>query len=205
MRNAEQQWAEFLGLPRYSTGLPCHRGHVAERYTKGSDCVVCVQERTYARYHANLDASRTLSRERGRLLDPERRRATGRRYYQRNSDRVKARAKLARDADPTQNRQAVRRWRQRNPDLVKAATAQRRGMKRSQSCTCCTLADVAAVYARARPFLDEVDHIVPLALGGAHCVKNLQILTIEDHRKKTAADNIAIRAARSNALLVSSG
>lgn len=35
--------ARALGLKRYFTGKPCTRGHVAERYTRGSRCVQCVR------------------------------------------------------------------------------------------------------------------------------------------------------------------
>jgi len=34
----------------------------------------------------------------------------------------------------------------------------------------------------------EVDHIVPLCLGGADIQKNMQLLTIENHKKKTKKD-----------------
>lgn len=34
----------------------------------------------------------------------------------------------------------------------------------------------------------EVDHVIPLSLGGAHSHSNLQILTQDEHRVKTTAD-----------------
>jgi 5-methylcytosine-specific restriction endonuclease McrA len=39
----------------------------------------------------------------------------------------------------------------------------------------------------------EVDHVIALALGGTHCVKNLQILSVEEHKEKTRRDRAEIR------------
>ncbi len=33
--------ARARGLKRYSTGEPCKRGHVAERYVSSNECVEC--------------------------------------------------------------------------------------------------------------------------------------------------------------------
>ena len=36
------------GLITYFTGKACKRGHISERYTQNSTCVMCVREATYA-------------------------------------------------------------------------------------------------------------------------------------------------------------
>lgn len=36
----------------------------------------------------------------------------------------------------------------------------------------------------------EVDHIVPLQRGGADTKKNMQWLSVEEHREKTRAENL---------------
>lgn len=36
----------------------------------------------------------------------------------------------------------------------------------------------------------EVDHITPLSQGGTDCPDNMQLLTIEEHRRKTAKERI---------------
>ena len=38
----ERARARALGLIRYSTGEPCPRGHLSERYTKCSKCIECI-------------------------------------------------------------------------------------------------------------------------------------------------------------------
>jgi RecJ-like exonuclease len=40
-----RQQAIDAGLKRYYTGLPCKRGHVAERFTSTSGCLECVHPR----------------------------------------------------------------------------------------------------------------------------------------------------------------
>lgn len=37
-----------LGLPRYRTGQPCARGHLAERYTINHACVACTKAKAKA-------------------------------------------------------------------------------------------------------------------------------------------------------------
>ena len=44
MKLISRQDAKALGLSRYFTGVPCKRGHTAERYTNGCKCVQCAVE-----------------------------------------------------------------------------------------------------------------------------------------------------------------
>jgi hypothetical protein len=62
-------------------------------------------------------------------------------------------------------------------------------------CDCCTQEDIEKVYKRAwrRGGGYDVDHIVPLGLGGLHCAKNLQVLSEFDHALKTRKDRRAMR------------
>ncbi len=41
--------AVLLGAPRYFTGAPCPKGHVADRRTNGGGCIECAK-RTHAKY-----------------------------------------------------------------------------------------------------------------------------------------------------------
>jgi hypothetical protein len=65
---------------------------------------------------------------------------------------------------------------------------------RGRHCECCTIAQFIEVYRQAALVSGEVDHIRALALGGKHCVHNLQILTLAEHRLKTDADMREIRS-----------
>lgn len=64
----------------------------------------------------------------------------------------------------------------------------RRAREYAQLCECCDFDRFRSIYEAAEWLHCEVDHRVPLAAGGAHCVKNLQILTIEQHKVKTKLD-----------------
>ena len=73
--------------------------------------------------------------------------------------------------------------------------ARRRARKILARCKCCTQADIHALYARC-PSGHEVDHEIPLAIGGKHCLRNMRILTAAEHNAKTANDNRNIAALR---------
>lgn len=83
----------------------------------------------------------------------------------------------------------------------RAKAAARRALLLSQRCACCTDDQIRHHYeiaALCGPFA-HVDHVVPLALGGLHCAKNLQAITDEEHKEKTRRDMAAIVAARRSA------
>jgi len=90
---------------------------------------------------------------------------------------IKAAAEKARKRLPRSRKVAKRAW-----------NSARRAKIRGQICTCCSAAAVRAVHRAATLMHAEVDHILPLALGGLHCVRNLQILSYADHKAKTAKD-----------------
>lgn len=64
--------AKALGEPRYFTGKPCVRGHVAERYTYNGMCIACNSENSVV--HRKLPVSKVRQRgyyERLRREAPE--------------------------------------------------------------------------------------------------------------------------------------
>jgi 5-methylcytosine-specific restriction endonuclease McrA len=75
-----------------------------------------------------------------------------------------------------------------HPEKWRAQNSKRRAIKRNATCECCTTQQFADFYAVAALVCYQVDHITPLVDGGAHCIKNLQMLPIEVHRAKTAAE-----------------
>jgi 5-methylcytosine-specific restriction endonuclease McrA len=82
-----------------------------------------------------------------------------------------------------------KKYKKTHPHIQLAAYAKRRANKRAALCSCCTSRQFSDFYAAAALLGHHVDHIVPLADGGAHCIKNLQMLSAEDHAIKTAAEN----------------
>jgi len=83
----------------------------------------------------------------------------------------------------------------RNSNVVHMAKAnehagRRRARLREQLCDCCTRADLFEFYVIANMKTEEtgipheVDHVQSIASGGAHCAKNLRVITMAANRKK---------------------
>jgi hypothetical protein len=91
-----------------------------------------------------------------------------------------------------------------NPGTMRAIRANRRAMEISQRCACCTNAEIRKVYDVAAfcGVGSHVDHRVQLALGGPHCSRNLEALTVEAHKEKTRLDSAARADARRRNLLL---
>lgn len=70
----EHREAKALGLPRYFTGRPCRDGHIAERYTKNGDCMVCLVKKR-SKWRAKNSAKRTADTSRWRSENPKKARA----------------------------------------------------------------------------------------------------------------------------------
>lgn len=96
-------------------------------------------------------------------------------YVSRNPEKVRAAKKL---------------WKERNPAVVLVATRKRQAKKRAALCDCCQgldgKANLVLVYGLARRLSLHVDHVQPLAKGGRHCLRNLQLLTPVDNLRKGA-------------------
>lgn len=196
--------AVAAGLPRYSTGRPCLRGHIVERYTCNSRCVACgkdaetMQKRAaQSRSYRAADREAYLAKERERNKTRQDRKvhskafresAEGKAYYAayRASAKSKAYAAEYRAKNQDRHRQLVTAWRKANPESVAAIRGNRRarlGSAEGQH----TQADIKFLYIMqdgqcASCTLElsitghHVDHIIPLARGGSNWPDNLQIL-----------------------------
>lgn len=105
--------------------------------------------------------------------------------YAANREREIARAVAWNRAHRERAREQVAQWARKNPARGAAKVAVRRARKLKQTCGCCTSEQIAAFYERAHEQNREVDHKLALALGGPHCLKNLEALTPADHKFKT--------------------
>jgi HNH endonuclease len=160
------------------------------------------ERNTYARvqYSKHKLKRRAAARAR-RLADPEKARAKNRADYRKH--RAKRISTVKRWV--ARNKAHVRRWHrdyrrrnwrhiyERNKAMyIEGASRRARNLART-FCKCCSNKARIRIYALAQVQHKEVDHRKPLALGGKHCCKNLQLLTPSAHRKKTARDMRAIR------------
>ena len=140
-------------------------------------------------------------------------------WYDANKERAKDNARAWTAANPKKRAAYVKvdnakraeikqAWRLAHPECdqryyeenrdkyIANAQARYRRVRVDQRCTCCDVESFAKIFATARSIAAEVDHVKPLALGGLHCCKNLQVLSKVEHRKKTIDDNRDIRRHR---------
>ena len=173
--------AKATGAKFYFTGLPCSRGHIALRKTKGS-CVECMKEDW-----------KTDNEKRKEKPKTEAAKEAGRRYYEKNKAAVIARAQARTDKD---KRRYKKTHKINNPDMYKELTSLRRRRFRDATPKWLTEQDkmeirlkyrLAIELSRATGIRHAVDHIVPLhgtTVCGLHVPWNLTVLTQEENLKK---------------------
>ncbi len=130
-----------------------------------------------------------------RIANYEKHLASNRASRRKHSIRKRQRDAEWRKANPEKERTRYLTWVANNPNKARAKYARRRARRRNQLCKCCAAIDINSIYVRC-PRDCEVDHRIPLALGGLHCASNLQILTKKQHAQKTAEDIRDITAFR---------
>lgn len=70
-----------------------------------------------------------------------------------------------------------------------AVVAEYQARKRcKKKCPCCTIEQIRDFYRMRDNKSKVVDHILPIAYGGLHCLKNLQLISTEKHKTKTNKD-----------------
>jgi hypothetical protein len=118
----------------------------------------------------------------------------GRRYYERNKNLVKRRAKARTVED---QRKARKKWKEKNAEKVQIDSNTRRRRLRERTPKWLTKKDkseILAIYEKAAKWTKEtgtsyvVDHILPLrgdTVSGLHVPTNLQVVTRSDNAKKS--------------------
>ena len=193
----ERQEAIALGLKRYFTGEPCRSGHTAERYVLTRQCVICTQAR----------------KDKWEEENPGRDKALKAAHYREHSDLYKLRARINAKSRPKRprkprteeqqhrEREAERARRAADPEPSRANARNRRSARKKAGGKH-TAQDIAAIYAMQKgkcaycrvkltSGLREVDHIVPIKLGGTNDRSNLQVLCRPCNRSKRARDPIS--------------
>lgn len=185
--------AKSNGGKKYFTGMPCKRGHVAQRWASTCMCCECLKVASRDKYWSDPDAARIKSRGK---YNPE----YASKYYTENKDAImKRNAKWLREnADKkkeidekyrAENKEKIRaanaKWASENQDARLASWRNRDAMVRNAEGTH-TAEDVRAIYDRqggecvycgadlSKGY--HVDHIMPLILGGSNAPENLQCL-----------------------------
>ena len=177
--------AQEAGATHYFTGLPCKRGHVALRKTKGV-CVECERED----WRQQADARREYFKAYAARPEVQDRQHD---WYVANRDAVIARAATRPDTVKRIYRDA---WKQRNTDKVRADTKNRRRkhreatphwLTRRQKSEMRELYRIAIHMTKITGEQYVVDHICPLrspSSCGLHVPWNLRVITQTENLKK---------------------
>lgn len=181
MKQLPSSYSEALavGSKRYFTGRPCKHGHVDERRASDGSCCEC--QRAYAR--------------RKREEDSESAKAKYRSWWLENKDVARASSKAWREKNPEKYKESQRSWDARNQDV-------RRKMRRDRVARIKgaggshTAEEIESLlyyqsYRCAEPTCRkdlvegyDVDHVMPLCLGGRNSIENLQCLCPSCNRSK---------------------
>lgn len=179
--------AILYGFIHYFTAKPCHKGHVAKRYTKTGHCVECTTDRNRS----------------------EKKVAYRKQYKQRNYAKILLKNKMLYAANKDKYREYHKQYQQKNASTLRPKNAAR-SMQRIAAKTLRTpswlteihkwmineVYDLAARRTKTTGIKWEVDHVVPLRghlVSGLHVPWNLQVIPMIKNRSKgNAFDNNAI-------------
>jgi 5-methylcytosine-specific restriction endonuclease McrA len=156
------------------------------------------------RYAANKESAKAEARA-WRLANPERKAAIDAAWRAANPEKTAANKAAWQAANPDRKAAAQVRWRKNNPEASRAIVRNRRARLRNSEGQH-TKEDVLALFARQKAKCAccrisikagyDVDHIMPIALGGSNAPSNLQLLCAPCNRSKNAKDPIVWANAR---------
>lgn len=159
--------AKRFGKNRYFTGVPCKRGHVAERNTTSALCIECI-----ALHDANTYKKRAGHHKR----------------------LVRARVKQREQFEPGYQARRMKEWRSNNRTRWLADRLYQNAKRRQRNVKWANQKAVKKIYHQAADLtiktgiIHHVHHIVPLralqnTVCGLHCEFNLTILTEDQHNR----------------------
>jgi hypothetical protein len=189
--------AKLAGAPRYFTGVPCKRGHVAERFTSDRSCSVCRAEQALARYHANPESAR--AREKAwRTGNASKKLAYGKQWRKTHHEAVVGYGLSARARQPLGAAvERTKAWRAANPERTRFHSLlyqnKRRAAEISRTPAWADLDAIKVIYQDAAEFRAaglevDVDHRVPLQgvlVSGLHVPENLRVCLSSFNRSKS--------------------
>jgi hypothetical protein len=178
--------AKKTGNKYYFTGLPCVRGHIALRKTKGA-CVECLKLEWQQSAEKRTDYFVQYNKQ-------EKVKERKHEWYQANRERVIATAAVR---PPEILRQYRKAWKQNNNVQVRADTKARRRkhreatpkwLTRKQKSEIRQIYQIAITMSKTTGEQYVVDHIIPLrsdSVCGLHVPWNLRVITQIENLEKS--------------------
>ncbi len=169
--------AKLAGEKKYSTGVPCKKGHMSERYTSSTRCCECALSHDRATYKEKYE-----KKIKPRRMLPEVRAENARKaaeYRDRLSEEKKA---IAREKAKIRSRE----WRKNNPGHRNALKYMYIADRTLRTPEWANHARIIEFYKNCPPG-HHVDHIIPLRaknVSGLHVDYNLQYLPAKENMRK---------------------
>jgi 5-methylcytosine-specific restriction endonuclease McrA len=150
---------------------------------------------------ANPEKNRQHNRA-WREANPEKARDQARAWRAANREKARERVRAWYAANPEKAREKQRAWREANPEKAREKEHRRRARKAANGVHTVTPRDLARLAAApcAHAHLGDchgpthVDHVVPIARGGAHGIGNLQALCARHNASKGDRLEIEVKA-----------
>lgn len=181
----ERSRAKLAGSLTYFTGAACPHGHVTERYTGSGTCIGCrLARQTADGFH-------------------EKHRAASKKSYRKNKDKVLVWCKDYRAENGDKIKEWKKDWNRRNPEKGRAYNVNRRAREAGASGRL-SAEDVRDIVNRQKGRCAvcgtktklEMDHMMPLALGGGSHRHNFQGLCKSCNIRKHAKHPIDFNRSR---------
>lgn len=184
--------AKSQGKTRYFTGVPCPRGHLAERMVSTRGCVKCIAEKKLAWREANPEKENAQKRA-WRDANLEKARALNLANQKKHRDSANARNRKYAETHREELRIKNAEWEKANPDKVAERVARRRFARSMQVPAWADKSAIGIIYRaaeviRVSGFDVHVDHVIPLqgkSVRGLHVHNNLQIISAQANRTKS--------------------
>ena len=188
--------AQAQGLIRYFTGKPCKNGHIAERITSNGTCLQCACGHTQKTYAAHQDEYQAKARDRAKVrIESGEHAAYQAQWRAENRERHEASraAWSAENADRIKGHRRASYMKNTAKEKHEATLRQRNLREQYDALDPQDQARIDSIYAEGHELNKRdgantwhIDHIIPLAKGGAHHPDNLQILPAKENLSKGA-------------------
>ena len=205
-----RQYAISNGLKKYYTGKPCKRGHVSERYTSTNKCFVCNDIDAKEWKAKNPEKIKESNKKTKQKQGKNRRAAWKKSWDEKNSEHKRIYRKEWYLKNRESSLKYSKEYKKENRILYTALENKRRALKNNIT----TFLDYKTedvlfllkkqnnkcVYCKSHMIKYNVDHIIPIKLGGNNSKYNIQILCPTCNMRKSAKH--PIKFAQENGLLL---